>query len=133
MYLFLISTIGYSCEIICVLGVINLGGITSAGTISCGTVTGTLVGAMVGTLPGTTGVWVFSGCMVLNMFAYLFMACNDLSPIVKGVCGPGFLIRWISSLAALVACSVADNPGMTMCCGKNSITYACLSALVLGV
>ena len=112
--------------IIGVLGVIILGGVTSAGTLSGGTVTGTLVGAMIGTILGTTVVCFVSGCMVLNSFSNLLMVCNWLSPIVKWVCGTGFLITWISSLAALVACSVADNPGMTSCYGKKSTTSECI-------
>ena len=49
---------GYSSEIICSLGVINLGGVTVAVTLSGGTVTGTLVGEIIGTSLGTTVVWV---------------------------------------------------------------------------
>ena len=51
------------------------------------------------------------------------MACNWLSPIVKGVCVPEFLITFISSLAALVDCSTADNRNMLRCCGKFHHIY----------
>ena len=110
---------GSSCKIIFDLGFVTLSGITANGTLGGGTLTGTLGGAIVGTSLGTTVLWVFSGCVVLNIFADLSMACDCLSPIVKGVCGPVFLITCISSLSDLVACSVADNPGMTRCCEKN--------------
>ena len=124
---------GSSCVIIVVLGVITLGGVTYDGTLGGGTLTGTLIGAMVGNLLGTTLVCVVSGCMVLNIFANLSMACNCIYPIFKGVCGPGFLITCIHSLEALVACSVDNNPEMMRCCGKNSTTSACLPPLVLSV
>ena len=124
---------GSSCEIIGALGVINLGVVTVYGTLRGGTVTGTLVGVIICTYLGNTVVCVFSGCMVLNNFSNMLMMCYWLSQIVKGVCGPGFLITCISSFSALVACSVADNHGMTKCCGKNSTTSACISPLVLGV
>ena len=119
--------------IIGALGVITLGGVTVTGILGGGTVTGTLVGEIVGTYLGNTLVWFFSGCMVLNNVSNLSIACNWLYPIVKGVCGPGVFSKWISYLAVLVACSVADNPGMTRCCGKKSTTSACLFPLVLGV
>ena len=71
--------------------------------------------------------------MVLNNFANLSMACHLLSPILKGFFGTVFLSTCIRSLAALVDCSVVDNPGMTRCCGKNSTTYVCLYPLDVGV
>ena len=43
--------------IIGVVVVITLGGVTSAGTLRGGTLTGTLVGAMVVTFLGTNIVW----------------------------------------------------------------------------
>ena len=113
-----------SCVIIGVLVVIAPGG---------GTMTGTLVGSMVETLLGNTLFWVVSGCMVLNSCANLSIACNWISLIVKGVCVPGLLFTCISCLAALVACSVADNTGMMRCCGKDSTTYECIYPLVLVV
>ena len=103
---------GYYYVIIGALGVTTLSGVTVAGTLSGGTVTVTLVDAIVGTYRGNNVVWVLSGCMVLNSCANLSMACNWISLIVKGVCVPGLLITFISCLAALVACSVADNTGM---------------------
>ena len=123
---------GSSCEIIGTLGIITLGGATVAGTLGVGTVIVTLGGAIVVAYQGNTVVWVFSGCMVLNNFANPSMAFNWLSLILKGVYGPGFLSTFISSLAALMACSVVDNPGMTRCCGNNSTTSACISPLVVG-
>ena len=113
----MMSSMVSSCDIIGTLGVITLSG---------GTVIGILGGGIVGTSLGNTLVWVFSGCMVLNLFSNILMACNFLSPIVKGVCGTVFLSTCISSLADLLACSVVDNPGMTRCCGTNSTTYGCL-------
>ena len=107
-----------SCVIIGSLGVIILGGVTITGTLSGGTVSGNLTDEIVGTSLGNNLVWVFSGCMMLNICANLSMAYNWLSLIVKGVCGPGFLIICSSYLAALVACSAADNSGMMRCCGK---------------
>ena len=65
----LLSSMGSYCVIIGDLGVINLVGVTVAGTLGGGTVTGTLVGAIIGTYLGTTLVWVFSGCMLLNIFS----------------------------------------------------------------
>ena len=127
------SSMGYYCDIIGALSVITCGYVTVAGTLGGGTVTGTLVGAIVDTYLGNTLVWVFYGCMVLNSSANISMVYNCLSPILKGVCGTGFLITCISSLSALVACSIADNTGMTRCCVKNSTTSACISLLMLGV
>ena len=75
----------------------------------------------------------FSGCILLNSFSNLSMACNWLSMILKGVCGPGFLIMCVSSLTDLVVCYVADNPGMRRCYGKNSTISTCIPPLVLGV
>ena len=124
---------GSSCVIIGGLGVITLGGVTVNVTLGGVTGIGTRVVAIVGTYLGNTVFWVLSGCMVLKICANLLMACNWLSPIVKGVCGPRFLITCISSLEALVACSAADNPGMMRYCGKNSTTSACISPLELGV
>ena len=124
---------GSSCVIIGTLGVITLGGVTVSGTLGGGAVNCTLRGAIVCTSIGTTLVSVFSSYMVLNNFANLSRACNWLSPIVKGVCGPVFLSTCISSLAALVAFSVEDNPCMMNCGGENSTTYVCLSPLVFGV
>ena len=114
----MMSSMVSSCDIIGTLGVITLDGVTVTGTLGGVTVTVTLGGEIVGTYLGNTLVWFFSGCMVLNNVSNLSIACNWLYPIVKGVCGPGFLITCISSLAALVACSVSDNPGMKRCCGK---------------
>ena len=71
--------------------------------------------------------------MLLNSVANPSMECNCISKIVKGVLDPGLFIICINYLAALVACSVLDNPGMIRCCGKNSITSECLSPLVYGV
>ena len=68
--------------------------------------------------PGYQYSLVFSCCTVLNNFDNLLMGCNWLSPIVKVVCGPQCFITCISSLAALVACPVSDNPDMMRCCGK---------------
>ena len=133
MSLCLLSSIGSSCAIIGDLGVITLGGVTVAGTVVGATVTGTRVGAIVGTSLGNTTVWVFSGCMVLKICDNLSMACNWLSPIVKGVCGQEFFITCNSSLAALMDYSAADNPGMMSCCGKTSTTSACLYPLMLVV
>ena len=124
---------GSSCVIIEVLGVIALGGVAVTGTLSSGTVTGTLVGKIVGTYLGNNVVWVFSGCMLLNICSKLLMGYNWLSPISKGVCGPEFFITCSSSLASLVACSAAVNPGMMRCCGKSFTRSACHSPLVLGV
>ena len=109
---------GSSFVIIGSLGIITLGGVTVAGTLGGGTMIGTRVGAIVGNYLGKTVVWVFSVCMVLKIFANLLMDCNWLYLIMKGVCGPGFLITCISYLTALVACSAADNPEMMRCCGK---------------
>ena len=95
--------------------------------------TDTLIVAIVGNSLGNTLVWVLSSCMVLNSSSNILMACNWISPIVKGVCGPVFLIICITSLADLVSCCVPDNPGMTSYCGKNSTTFACVSPLVLVV
>ena len=92
MSLCLISSMGYSCDINFSLGVIAFDGVTVAGTLGGGTVTGTLGGTIVGTFLGNTVHWVFYGCMVLNIFSNLLMACNWLSPIVKGVCGPGCFV-----------------------------------------
>ena len=103
---------GSSYVIIGYLGIIKLGGVTITDTFGGGTVTGTLVGTIFGTFLGNTVVWVFSGCMVLNICANLSMACNWLYPIVKGFYGPVFLITCVSSLADLVACYAADNTGM---------------------
>ena len=122
-----------SCVIIGTIDVITIGGVTVAGTLGGGTVTGTLVGSIFVTSLCNIVVYVFSVCMVLNIFANLWMACNWLSLIMKGVCGPEIFIRCISSLAALVACSVVDNPGIMKCCGKNCTTSAWISPLVLGV
>ena len=133
MSLCMLYSMGSSYVIIGVRGVITLGGITSNGNLGGVTVTGTLVGVMVGTSLGTTVFWTVSGCMVLNSFSNISMACNWLSPIVKGVCATGFLITCISSLAFLVVCSIADNLGMTRCCGKNYTTSTCFYLLVLGV
>ena len=94
---------------------------------------GTLGGTIVGTYLGTTLVWVLSGCMVLNKISNLLMACNWISLIVKGVCGPEYFSACISSLVLLVACSVEDNPDMTRCCRNNYTTSVCLYPLVLGV
>ena len=124
---------GSSFVIIGSLGIITLGGVTVAGTLGGGTMIGTRVGAIIGNYLGKTVVWVFSVCMVLKIFANLLMDCNWLYLIMKGVCGPGFLITCISYLAYLVACSVADNPGMTRCGGKKSTISTCLSPLVLDV
>ena len=76
MSLCMLYSMGYSCVIIGDLGVITLGGVTVSGTLGGGNVTGTSVGAIFGTYLGNTVVWVFSGCMVLNIFANLLMACN---------------------------------------------------------
>ena len=70
---------GYYCVIIGVLGVITLGGVTSADTLGDGTVTGTLVGAMVVHSLGNTVVWVISSFMVLNSFpTYLWPVIGSL-------------------------------------------------------
>ena len=45
----LLSSMGYSCVIIVVLGVITLGGVTVSVTLGGGTITGTLLGTIVGT------------------------------------------------------------------------------------
>ena len=129
----LLSSIDYSSEIIWTLGIITLVSDTVAGTLGGDTALGTLGVAIIGTSLGNNFVWVFPGCMVLNHVANLSMACNWLSPILKGCLGPVFFSTCIRSLAALVACSVVDNPGMTRCCGKNSIISACISLLVVGV
>ena len=71
--------------------------------------------------------------MLLNSVANPSMECNCISKIVKGVLDPGFFIICINYLAALVACSVLDNPGMIRCCGKNSTTYAYLYPLLFGL
>ena len=133
VYICLMSSIGSSCVVIGDLSVTTLVGLTVSGILGGSTLNVTLVGEIVGTYLGNTLVYVFPGCTVLNIRANLLMACNWHSPIVKGVCGPGFLITCSSSLAALVACCASDNHGMMRCCGKNSTTYACLSPLVLGL
>ena len=94
---------------------VTLGDVTVSGTLSGSTGTEIRVGTIVGNSLGNTVVWFFSGCMVLNICANLFMACNCLSPIVQGVCGPVFFIACISSFAASVDCSAADNTGMMRC------------------
>ena len=84
------------------LDIITIGGVTVSLTLGGGTVTVTRIGEIVGTSIGNNKVWVFSGCMVLNICANFPMACNWLSSIVKGFFVPGFLITCIGSLAALV-------------------------------
>ena len=69
--------------------------------------------------------------MLLNSVANPSMECNCISKIVKGVLDPGFFIICINYLAALVACSIVENPGTIRSCGKNSTTSECLSSLVL--
>ena len=108
MPLCLLSSMGSFCVIIVTLGVITLGYFTVVGTPGSGTMNITLGGAIFGTSLGNTLVWVFFGCIILNNFFNLSMACNWLSPIVKLVCGPVFLSTCISSLESVVACSVED-------------------------
>ena len=122
-----------SCEIIVYLCLITLGGVTVSGTLGGGTVIATLVGAIFGDSLGTTFGLSFLRLHGVKYFFNLLMTCNWLSPIVKGVCGPVFLIMCISSLEAIVACSVTENPGMKRCRGKNFTTSACIPPLVLGV
>ena len=110
---------GSSCVIIGALGVINLFSVTVVATPGGGTVIGALRGAIVGTSLGTTLVWVLSVCIVFNNFSYILMTSNWLFQIVKGVCGMGGFSTCISSLAALVACSVEDNHGMTRSMGSS--------------
>ena len=114
-----------SCVIIGTIDVITIGGVTVAGTLGGGTVTGTLVGSIFVTSLCNIVVYVFSVCMVLNIFANLWMACNWLSLIMKGVCGPEFLIMCISSLEALVACSTTVNTSIMMCFRK--FHHICIS------
>ena len=129
----LLYSMGSSYVIIGALGVITLCGVTVVVTPGGDTVIGALGGAIFGTSLGTTLVWVLSVCIVFNNFPYILMTSNWLFPIVKGVCGMGGFSTCISSLAALVACSVEDNHGMTRCYGKNSTTSACLSLLLLSL
>ena len=89
-----------SCVIIGTIDVITIGGVTVAGTLGGGTVTGTLVGSIFVTSLCNIVVYVFSVCMVLNIFANLWMACYWLSLIMKGFLGPEFFIICNNSLTA---------------------------------
>ena len=122
-----------SCKIIGTLCLLTVGGATILGTLGVATVIGILGGAIFGTYLGFNFVWGLSGCMLLNNVANILMVCNCLSPILKDLFCPGFFTICISSLAALVACSVVDNTGMTIYCVKNYTTYECLYPLVFGV
>ena len=136
MFISLMFSIFSSCEITGTLGFTTLSGATVIVTLSDGTVTDILGGAAIGNSLGTTFVLVlfsFSCCMLLNSVAHLYMSCNWISLILKGVLGPGLFIICNNSLTALVDCSVVHNPGMMRCCGKNSTISACLYLLVFGV
>ena len=131
----MMSSMFYSCESTGSLVPINLGGATVLCTLGDVTIIRNLGGATVGNSLGTNfefGLFVCCGCMVLKSVANLSMACNWLSPIVKGFLDPGFFIICTNSLAALVDCSVTDNPGMMRCCGKNSTTSEYIYPLVFG-
>ena len=67
------------------LSVITLGGVTVAGTLGGVTMTGTLVGSIVGTSLVNTVVYVFSGCIVLNICANFRMQYKWLSDPVRGL------------------------------------------------
>ena len=130
------SSIFSSFNITGTLGSINLGGATVIGTLGNGTIIGNFGGATVRTSPGLTFLlvlFVYCGCMLLNSVINLLMACIWLSPIVKGILGPGILIICINSVADLVDFSVMENLGMMRCCVNNSTTYACIFSFMFCV
>ena len=97
-----------SCENIGTIGGTTLSGATLSGTLGVDTLIGTLRGASL----GNTSVWVFYGHMFLNNIANLLMACNWLSPIMKGFLGPAFSILvpvpwlnwWLALLLIILEC-----------------------------
>ena len=126
----LMSSIFSFYDITGTIGPITLGGAIFIGTLSGGTVIGPLWGATIGTSLQNTSVLVLfhcCGCMLSKGVNKLSMTFNCLSLIMKGFLGPGLFIICNNYLAALVDCSVVDNPGLMGCCGKKATTSACLS------